>query len=289
MNTVLQFPTSTGGDEVIKADCDQGYTKVANTLLDKLCEADLNGRQFKIVNAIMRKTFGFGKSEDWISYEQLAEITKIDQTNISKVVSSLIKKNVVKKSGSKLSINTIISEWVDSSNKVKNDSQKVEIDFDDKKSKTTSKKVKNDFALVKNDFQESQKRLPQKKETITKENRTKDIGAKAQKRATQFPQDFMITDSMTEWANNNQILVNLQEETEQFKDYHTAKGSTMKDWVSAWRTWMRNSKKFSKPSKQSWSQVQADKQSQQQRELDEWINGVSSTQDDGKVIEHDPF
>ncbi len=180
MNTVLQFPTNTGGDDVIKADCDQGYTKVANTLLDKLCEADLNGRQFKIVNSIMRKTFGFGKSEDWISYEQLAEITKIDQTNISKVVNSLIKKNVIKKSGSKLSINTVISEWADSSNKVKNDSKKVKIDFDNRKSKTTSMEVKNDFALVKNDFEESQKRLPQKKETITKENTTKETGQSCQ-------------------------------------------------------------------------------------------------------------
>lgn len=30
----------------------------------------------------------------------------------------------------------------------------------------------------------------------------------------------------------------------QFIDYHTARGSTMKDWRAAWRTWMRNATKF---------------------------------------------
>lgn len=30
----------------------------------------------------------------------------------------------------------------------------------------------------------------------------------------------------------------------QFADYHRAKGSTMSDWLAAWRTWCRNSLKF---------------------------------------------
>lgn len=32
----------------------------------------------------------------------------------------------------------------------------------------------------------------------------------------------------------------LQEQAERFRDYHTAKGSTMKDWDAAWRTWWNN-------------------------------------------------
>lgn len=37
----------------------------------------------------------------------------------------------------------------------------------------------------------------------------------------------------------------LAAEAEQFRDYHTAKGSTMKDWDASFRTWLRNAAKWS--------------------------------------------
>ena len=51
---------------------------------------------------------------------------------------------------------------------------------------------------------------------------------------------------MKDWAIDKKITSNLELETEQFIDYHTAKDSKMANWESAWRTWIRNSVKFSK-------------------------------------------
>lgn len=64
------------------------------------------------------------------------------------------------------------------------------------------------------------------------------------KRATSFPAEFFITPEMRSWATEKAPSVDLRAETEQFCDYHRAKGDTMKDWTAAWRTWIRNAVKF---------------------------------------------
>jgi hypothetical protein len=50
---------------------------------------------------------------------------------------------------------------------------------------------------------------------------------------------------MAPWAKENIPLVNWPAETENFIDYWQAraKDDTKKDWLAAWRTWMRNAQK----------------------------------------------
>ena len=62
------------------------------------------------------------------------------------------------------------------------------------------------------------------------------------KRAHQLPQGFMPTGSHKELAA--ELHVNLDNELAQFRDHHTAKGSAMKDWDAAFRTWLRNAARF---------------------------------------------
>lgn len=70
------------------------------------------------------------------------------------------------------------------------------------------------------------------------------VPAPKAKRATPFPDPFTITEAMNDWTRTNARGVDIIAETEQFADYHRAKGSTMKDWEAAWRTWMRNAAKW---------------------------------------------
>lgn len=59
---------------------------------------------------------------------------------------------------------------------------------------------------------------------------------------TRIPDDFAVTPDMVEWAREHAPHVNGKFETEQFKDYWTAKSgkdATKKDWVATWRWWMR--------------------------------------------------
>jgi hypothetical protein len=66
-------------------------------------------------------------------------------------------------------------------------------------------------------------------------------------RATRIPGDFDVTDLMRAWAAKNVPGIDVDAQTEKFRDHHTAKGSAMKDWTAAWRNWMRNAPQFSRP------------------------------------------
>lgn len=68
--------------------------------------------------------------------------------------------------------------------------------------------------------------------------------ASQQRQATSTPTHLLVTADMRQWARDNGVTADLDAETEQMLDRHRSKGSTFKDWTAAWRTWMRNTKKF---------------------------------------------
>lgn len=66
-----------------------------------------------------------------------------------------------------------------------------------------------------------------------------------QEHPTLVPERFMVTEEMIRWAETQGIpRQDIPFETDQFLDRHRAKGTRFKDWVAAWRTWMRNAVKF---------------------------------------------
>lgn len=67
------------------------------------------------------------------------------------------------------------------------------------------------------------------------------------RKKTQLPEGFAFTPEMRLWAEG--LGVDVDRETENFRDYHTARGSVFLDWGAAWRTWMRNAVKFSRGGK----------------------------------------
>lgn len=65
---------------------------------------------------------------------------------------------------------------------------------------------------------------------------------KPTKRATVIPADFYPNDTGVLYAE--QRNVNLAVELERFRNNHTAKGTTFKDWQAAWRTWCDKAVEF---------------------------------------------
>lgn len=63
-------------------------------------------------------------------------------------------------------------------------------------------------------------------------------------KGTPAPDSFEVTDTLRAWAKTNRVTCDLQATTEQFLDHHRAKGSVLKDWTAAWRTWMRNTRRW---------------------------------------------
>lgn len=93
------------------ADLDDGFTRIANELLEAVLEADFTARQLKIVLAVIRKTYGFGKKFDRIANTQIAQITGIHHTHVCKTKNELIDMGVLALEGRKIGINKTVSGW----------------------------------------------------------------------------------------------------------------------------------------------------------------------------------
>jgi len=84
-----------GDREFFKADCEDGFTKIANLLLEALALARLNGVQKGICMFIFRRTFGWNRSEDAIALAEFAEACGSSRAYISRQLAELIKKNII--------------------------------------------------------------------------------------------------------------------------------------------------------------------------------------------------
>ncbi len=111
MNTaeVYEFPLKQEQPRV--ADLDDGYTKLANELLESLSCCNLTARQFRVMLALIRKTYGFGKKNDRIADSQLSEITGLSRQNVNKAKNELISMNYIVKDGNKIGVNKEVSAW----------------------------------------------------------------------------------------------------------------------------------------------------------------------------------
>ena len=93
------------------ADLDDGYTRIANELLEAVMAADLTARQLKVVLAVIRKTYGFGKKFDRITNTQIAMMTGIHHTHVCKAKIEMIGMNIIVTNGQLIGVNKVISEW----------------------------------------------------------------------------------------------------------------------------------------------------------------------------------
>ena len=109
---IFNFPVP---DEAQKerrvADLDDGYTRIANELLEAVMLAGLTQHQLLVFLAVMRKTYGFNKKQDWVSNEQLSELTGILPHKCSAAKSVLVKRGIFIQSGRNIGINNVVSEW----------------------------------------------------------------------------------------------------------------------------------------------------------------------------------
>lgn len=67
-------------------------------------------------------------------------------------------------------------------------------------------------------------------------------------RAHAMPDDFELTDEMMAFFLSRNPRGDAEAEFLHFTSHHRAKGSTMKDWVAAWRSWSMNCSKFNRGS-----------------------------------------
>lgn len=94
---------------------DDGYTRIANEILEKLTSFELSKRQLKIVLSVIRKTYGFNKKEDDITMSQVVKMTTLDKSAVSRTMAELFDMNVLSKRqgryGQVIGLNKNINTW----------------------------------------------------------------------------------------------------------------------------------------------------------------------------------
>jgi len=75
--------------------CENGYTRIANELLDALCALRICGQELRVVLFVARKTYGYQKKQDKLSYGQIAAATNIPRKRVAEHVKTLCNKNIL--------------------------------------------------------------------------------------------------------------------------------------------------------------------------------------------------
>ncbi|WP_312839308.1 replication protein [Pantoea piersonii] len=106
------LPDKPGGQV---ADLDNGYLRLANQIQDALCKVELSGREFRVLNSIIRLTYGWSKKEDRITNSLIADTTDLSVKHSSEAVNNLAERQILtmRRIGQTryIGINTDLEKW----------------------------------------------------------------------------------------------------------------------------------------------------------------------------------
>jgi phage replication O-like protein O len=74
---------------------EDGYTPVANTIMDPICRTRLSGTDWDFLHFLWRKTYGWAKPSDIISLSQFCEGTGLSQAHVCRTIKRLLAMNVI--------------------------------------------------------------------------------------------------------------------------------------------------------------------------------------------------
>ena len=74
---------------------ENGYSPIANEILDKVSTLPLNGTQFRIIMVVWRYTYGFSRKEHELAEKFIAKVAKIHEKQVHRELLKLIKFKIV--------------------------------------------------------------------------------------------------------------------------------------------------------------------------------------------------
>lgn len=75
---------------------ENGYTKIANELLEEVAKRKFNGTQYRILFVVWRFTYGFKRKQHDLSLNFISQATGIEKARIKKDLNKLIESKVIK-------------------------------------------------------------------------------------------------------------------------------------------------------------------------------------------------
>jgi phage replication O-like protein O len=74
---------------------EDGFTPVANTIMEPICHTRLSGTDWAFLHFLWRKTYGWSKPSDIISLSQFCEGTSLTQAHVCRTIKRLLAMNVI--------------------------------------------------------------------------------------------------------------------------------------------------------------------------------------------------
>lgn len=91
---------------------ENGYTKIANEILEHFIEPGITGSEFRIALFVIRKTYGYNKKKDKISISQFQKSTKMNHKQAVRTIKTLVSKQILLKENGVYTFNKNWEEWV---------------------------------------------------------------------------------------------------------------------------------------------------------------------------------
>ena len=78
---------------------EDGYVRIANKIMEALARIRIPGESRQVLDAIIRKTYGWGKTKDKISLSQFVKMTGLKKVTVCKAISKLKQMNIITQKG----------------------------------------------------------------------------------------------------------------------------------------------------------------------------------------------
>jgi phage replication O-like protein O len=91
---------------------ENGYTKIANELLEALVRTPMRGEVWRIIMFVIRKTYGFNKTCDRISLSQFELGTGMKRINICRVLKEVVVNRLLLKTNNGYKLNKNYNQWL---------------------------------------------------------------------------------------------------------------------------------------------------------------------------------
>lgn len=92
---------------------ENGYTRIANEILENLSCVQMSGTEWQFVMCLFRKTYGYNKSEDWITGSQIVAMTGMKKERVSEAKKRLLERKIVTEKRNKISFNKDYEQWLE--------------------------------------------------------------------------------------------------------------------------------------------------------------------------------
>jgi phage replication O-like protein O len=93
------------------AQLENGYLKIANEIVEAMCRLKTSNYESRFLWCLFRKTYGYGKKQDFISLSQFAKLSGIEIKHIARTKTRLIKRNIITVTNGKVGFQKDMSRW----------------------------------------------------------------------------------------------------------------------------------------------------------------------------------